>query len=95
MRLGDRQLSQWLPWHFDHCYNDQLNRAGVLRAVEVGVPGWPSWLGSWRDLREVRVARRIARQVIAEARDTAPPDLVIERHSRHEHTRSALSPAHV
>ena len=22
----------WLPWHFDHCYNDTLNRAGVLRA---------------------------------------------------------------
>ena len=29
------QLSSWLPWHFDHCYNDQLNRAGVLRAVEI------------------------------------------------------------
>ena len=29
------ELSSWLPWHFDHCYNDQLNRAGVLRAVEV------------------------------------------------------------
>jgi taurine dioxygenase len=28
-------LSSWLPWHFDHCYNDQLNRAGVLRAVEI------------------------------------------------------------
>ena len=28
-------LSQWLPWHFDHCYNDELNRAGVLRVVEV------------------------------------------------------------
>jgi taurine dioxygenase len=27
-------LSSWLPWHYDHCYNDQLNRAGVLRAVE-------------------------------------------------------------
>jgi taurine dioxygenase len=27
-------LSQWLPWHFDHCYNDELNRAGVLRSVE-------------------------------------------------------------
>jgi taurine dioxygenase len=27
-------LSSWLPWHFDHCYNDELNRAGVLRAVE-------------------------------------------------------------
>jgi taurine dioxygenase len=25
--------SSWLPWHFDHCYNNQLNRAGVLRLV--------------------------------------------------------------
>ncbi len=33
--LDGELLSQWLPWHFDHCYNDQLNRAGVLRAVEV------------------------------------------------------------
>ncbi|MDR2857429.1 MAG: TauD/TfdA family dioxygenase [Novosphingobium sp.] len=23
----------FLPWHFDHTYNDELNRAGVLRAV--------------------------------------------------------------
>lgn len=53
----------------------------LLSVTEVGVPGWPSWLDSWRDLREVRVARRIARAVIAEARDTGPPDLVIERHS--------------
>ena len=38
--LVDGQLlSQWLPWHFDHCYNDQLNRAGVLRAVEVPPEG--------------------------------------------------------
>ena len=34
VRIGDREMSSWLPWHFDHCYNDQLNRAGVLRAVE-------------------------------------------------------------
>jgi taurine dioxygenase len=27
--------SSWLPWHFDHCYNNALNRAGVLRAVEI------------------------------------------------------------
>jgi taurine dioxygenase len=27
-------LASWLPWHYDHCYNDELNRAGVLRAVE-------------------------------------------------------------
>ena len=29
---GER-LSQWLPWHFDHCYNDDFDRAGVLRSV--------------------------------------------------------------
>jgi taurine dioxygenase len=34
VRLNGRLLSSWLPWHFDHCYNDQLNRAGVLRCVE-------------------------------------------------------------
>ena len=37
--LDGQVLSQWLPWHFDHCYNDQLNRAGVLRAVEVPPEG--------------------------------------------------------
>jgi taurine dioxygenase len=39
VRVDGRVLSQWLPWHFDHCYNDQLNRAGVLRAVEIPPDG--------------------------------------------------------
>ena len=39
VRLGGRELAQWLPWHFDHCYNDELNRAGVLRAVEIPPEG--------------------------------------------------------
>jgi taurine dioxygenase len=39
VRLDGRLLSSWLPWHFDHCYNDQLNRAGVLRAIEVPPEG--------------------------------------------------------
>ena len=39
VELDGRLLSQWLPWHFDHCYNDQLNRAGVLRAVEIPPDG--------------------------------------------------------
>jgi taurine dioxygenase len=34
VKLDGALLSSWLPWHFDHCYNDQLNRAGVLRSVE-------------------------------------------------------------
>ncbi len=39
VELDGRRLSQWLPWHFDHCYNDELNRAGVLRAVEIPPDG--------------------------------------------------------
>ena len=39
VRLDGELLSQWLPWHFDHCYNDQLNRAGVLRSVETPPEG--------------------------------------------------------
>src|SRR6476659_6999616 len=39
VELDGRLLSQWLPWHFDHCYNDQLNRAGVLRSVEIPPDG--------------------------------------------------------
>ena len=39
VELDGRRLSQWLPWHFDHCYNDQLNRAGVLRSVEIPPDG--------------------------------------------------------
>jgi taurine dioxygenase len=37
--LNGVELSQWLPWHFDHCYNDELNRAGVLRSVETPPDG--------------------------------------------------------
>lgn len=35
VEIAGRQLSHWLPWHFDHCYNDELNRGGMLRAVEL------------------------------------------------------------
>ena len=31
--------SSWLPWHFDHCYNDELNRGGVLRAIDIPPDG--------------------------------------------------------
>ena len=33
VELDGQRLASWLPWHFDHCYNDELNRAGVLRSV--------------------------------------------------------------
>jgi len=35
VEIAGKQLAHWLPWHFDHCYNDELNRAGVLRAMTI------------------------------------------------------------
>ncbi len=35
VEIKGKPLLHWLPWHFDHCYNNELNRAGVLRAVIV------------------------------------------------------------
>lgn len=35
MVLDGQEVAQWLPWHFDHAYNNELNRAGVLRSIEV------------------------------------------------------------
>lgn len=39
IELAGKQLSAWLPWHYDHCYNNELNRAGVLRAIEIPPEG--------------------------------------------------------
>jgi taurine dioxygenase len=39
VEIEEKRLSQWLPWHFDHCYNNELNRAGVLRALEIPPEG--------------------------------------------------------
>jgi taurine dioxygenase len=30
--LDGKLVARFSPWHFDHCYNDELNRAGVLRS---------------------------------------------------------------
>jgi taurine dioxygenase len=35
VEIDGKPYSSWLPWHFDHCYNNELNRAGVLRIVQV------------------------------------------------------------
>jgi taurine dioxygenase len=32
VEIGGKRLARFSPWHFDHCYNNELNRAGVLRA---------------------------------------------------------------
>jgi taurine dioxygenase len=60
VEVEGRRVSHWLPWHFDHCYNDELNRAGVLRSVERveegGVTGFMDGIALYeafpQDLRE-------------------------------------------
>ena len=39
VEIDGRRLARFSPWHFDHCYNDELNRAGVLRAPVIAPEG--------------------------------------------------------
>ena len=39
IEIDGKPLAKWSPWHFDHCYNDQLNRAGILRALIIPPDG--------------------------------------------------------
>ena len=39
IEIAGKRLAQWLPWHFDHAYNNELNRAGVLRAIDIPPQG--------------------------------------------------------
>jgi len=60
-------LTHWLPWHFDHCYNNELNRGGALRAIDVpregGLTGFADGIGLYKalspDLRERIEGRNI------------------------------------
>lgn len=54
VEIEDKQLVTWQPWHFDHCYQNELNYAGVLRAVHVpgedGLTGFVDGIQIWNDL---------------------------------------------
>lgn len=39
VEIDGKQLMTWQPWHFDHSYNNELNRAGVLRADAIAPEG--------------------------------------------------------
>jgi taurine dioxygenase len=39
VEIDGKPLQCWLPWHYDHCYNNELNLAGVLRAIEISPEG--------------------------------------------------------
>lgn len=62
-----KPLVSWLPWHFDHAYNDELNRAGVLRAIDIppegGLTGFADGIALYKllspELREAIEGRNI------------------------------------
>jgi taurine dioxygenase len=67
VEVDGKLLASWLPWHFDHCYNNELNRGGVLRAIEIppegGMTGFADGIGLYQalapDLREQIEGRNI------------------------------------
>jgi len=62
--------------------SDRRGRFGApTEAVITGIGGWPSWLSSSREIREMLAARRLARRVMADAWRDQSPQLFIERHS--------------
>lgn len=54
VEVNDRKLTNWSNWHFDHCYNDELNLAGVLRCLiappEGGLTGFADGIQMYNDL---------------------------------------------
>lgn len=52
--VDGRELSAFIPWHFDACYAKELNRGGVLRALvippEGGLTGFADGAQLYRDM---------------------------------------------
>ena len=39
VEITGQRLARFSPWHFDHCYKDELNRAGILREPVISPVG--------------------------------------------------------
>lgn len=54
VELDGQLLHNWLPWHFDHSYTAELNRAGVLRPITIvpegGLTGFSDGVELYRDM---------------------------------------------
>ena len=68
VEVDGRRLVTWQPWHFDHCYNNELNYAGVLRMVvqpkEMGFTNFACGIQIFKDLPEEIRARIEGKEVI-------------------------------
>jgi taurine dioxygenase len=61
VEIDGKPLAQWLPWHFDHCYNNELNRAGVLRAVTIPPEGGRTGFADGIELYNALTAETISK----------------------------------
>lgn len=56
VEIDGKRVARFSPWHFDHCYNDELNYAGVLRspvvAPEGGRTGFMDGIACYRQFPE-------------------------------------------
>ncbi len=61
VEIDGKAVAHWLPWHFDHCYNNELNRAGVLRAIDIvedgGITGFADGIALYNAFPEDLLAR--------------------------------------
>ncbi len=48
--VDGEELVSWLPWHFDACYTDKLNRGGILRAITIPPEGGLTGFGDGMQL---------------------------------------------
>jgi taurine dioxygenase len=68
VEIQGKTLANWLPWHFDHCYNNELNRAGVLRLIEIppegGMTGFADGIQLYQSLSPELRARIDGHKVI-------------------------------
>ena len=68
VELGGKPVSHWLPWHFDHCYNNELNRAGVLRAIDIvedgGITGFADGVALYKAFPKDLLAKIEGREIL-------------------------------
>ena len=61
VEVDGKRVISFLPWHFDHSYNDELNYAGVLRSVanapEGGRTGFADGIEIYNRLDPALIAR--------------------------------------
>jgi taurine dioxygenase len=68
VEIDGQQLMTWQPWHFDHSYNNELNRAGVLRAEAIadegGLTAFADGIQIYNDMDRAALARIEGKEIL-------------------------------